>query len=327
MRVLVTGGAGYIGSHTVRALRERGDDVVVLDSMEFGHRAALADTPLVQGDTADEELVARLLAEHAIEAVIHFAAYKSAGESMERPARYFQNNVCGTLGLLRAMQRVGVPHIVFSSSSAVYGTPEHLPVSEASPLRPESPYGESKLMVEQMLRWFETCHGLRFASLRYFNAAGAALDARIGEDWTVTLNLIPLVMKAALGKLPQLTVYGSDYPTPDGTAIRDYIHVVDLADAHIMALEHLRAHQRSLILNLGTGHGSSVKEVIDTAREVSGVDIPVQYADRRPGDPVALYADRAKAQQALGWQPRYDLREIIASAWRWHSTHPNGYRE
>jgi len=327
MRVLVTGGAGYIGSHTVRALRERGDDVVVLDSMEFGYRAALADTPLVQGDTADEELVARLLAEHAIEAVIHFAAYKSAGESMERPDRYFQNNVCGTLGLLRAMRRVGVPHIVFSSSSAVYGTPERLPVSEESPLHPESPYGESKLMVEQMLRWFEACHGLRFASLRYFNAAGAALDARIGEDWTVTLNLIPLVMKAALGKLPQLTVYGSDYPTPDGTAIRDYIHVVDLADAHIMALEHLRAHQRSLILNLGTGHGSSVKEVIDTARQVSGVDIPVQYADRRPGDPVALYADRAKAQQALGWQPRYGLREIIASAWRWHSTHPNGYRE
>ena len=327
MRVLVTGGAGYIGSHTVRALRERGDDVVVLDSMEFGYRAALADTPLVQGDTADEELVARLLTEHAIEAVIHFAAYKSAGESMERPARYFQNNVCGTLSLLRAMQRVGVPHIVFSSSSAVYGTPEHLPVNEESPLHPESPYGESKLMVEQMLRWFETCHGLRFASLRYFNAAGAALDARIGEDWTVTLNLIPLVMKAALGKLLQLTVYGSDYPTPDGTAIRDYIHVVDLADAHIMALEHLRAHQRSLILNLGTGHGSSVKEVIDTAREVSGMDIPVQYADRRPGDPVALYADRAKAHQDLGWQPRYGLREIIASAWRWHSTHPNGDRE
>lgn len=325
MQVLVTGGAGYIGSHTVALLRERGYGVVVLDTLEYGHEAAIGDTPFVQGDTADEALLARVFAEHGIEAVIHFAAYKAPGESMQQPERYFQNNVCGTLALLSAMHKANVKHIVFSSTCAVYGTPATLPVSELNALHPESPYGESKLMVEQMLRWFNECHGLRFASLRYFNAAGAMPDASIGEDWTLTLNLIPLVMKAALGKAPQVNVFGTDYPTPDGTAIRDYIHVLDLADAHIKALEFLQANDRSEVFNLGTGHGSSVQAIVTTAKRISGVDIPIKYTDRRPGDPVAIYADNTKARTMLGWEPQYDLEQIIESAWRWHSSHPDGF--
>jgi UDP-glucose 4-epimerase len=325
MKVLVTGGAGYIGSHTVRLLRERGYGVVVLDSMEFGHRAAIDDTPLIEGDTADESLVRRVLEEQGIEAVIHFAAYKNAGESVEQPERYFDNNVCGSLSLLRAMKDAGVRYLVFSSTCAVYGTPNKLPVAEDNDLHPESPYGESKRMVEQILHWFDVCHGLRYASLRYFNAAGAWPDASIGEAWRVTLNLIPLVMKAALGRAPTIKVFGTDYPTPDGTAIRDYIHVVDLADAHIKALEYLVGQDRSDIFNLGTGTGSSVQEVIDVARRVSGVDIPVAYTERRKGDPVAIYADNTKARDVLGWQPQYGLEEIVRHAWQWHSTRPDGY--
>ena len=325
MTVLVTGGAGYIGSHTVRLLRERGYKVVVLDSLEFGHAAAIGDTPFVQGDIGDEELLARVFAEHQVESVIHFAAYKAPGESMEQPERYFDNNVAGTNRLLRAMQRSNVKSFVFSSSCSVYGTPDKLPVSETNPLHPESPYAESKLMVEQMLKWYDVCHQLRSASLRYFNAAGAAFDAQIGEDWTLTLNLIPLVMKAAVGKAQVVKVYGTDYPTRDGTAIRDYIHVLDLADAHIRALEYIRANDRSEIFNLGTGVGSTVQEIVDLARKVSGVDIPVEYTGRRPGDPVAIYADNDRAGELLQWEPQYGLEEIIESAWKWHSTHPNGY--
>ncbi len=325
MTVLVTGGAGYIGSHTVRLLRERNYPVVVLDNMEFGHRAAIGDIPLVEGDIADEQLLGRVFAEHDVDSVIHFAAYKAPGESMEQPERYFDNNVCGTNRLLRAMQRAGVRYFVFSSSCSVYGTPDKLPVSENNVLHPESPYAESKLMVEQMLKWYDVCHKLRYVSLRYFNAAGASLDAKIGEDWTMTLNLIPLVMKAALGKLSAVKVFGTDYPTRDGTAIRDYIHVVDLADAHIRALEFMREHDRSEILNLGTGRGSTVQEIVDTTRRISGVDIPVEYSGRRPGDPVAIYADNTKAREVLGWEPQHHLDEIIQSAWQWHSTHPNGY--
>ncbi len=327
MAVLVTGGAGYIGSHTVRLLRERQYDVVVLDSMEFGHRAAIGDTPLVEGNIDDEQLLARVFAEHNVDSVIHFAAYKAAGESMQQPERYFDNNVCGTNRLLHAMQRANVKHFVFSSSCSVYGTPKQLPVSEHNELHPESPYAESKLMVEQMLKWYDVSHKLRYVSLRYFNAAGASMDAKIGEDWTVTLNLVPLVMKAALGKTPLVKVFGTDYPTPDGTAIRDYIHVIDLADAHIKALEYLRAKDESNIFNLGTGHGSSVQQVIDTTKRVSGVDVPVEYAARRPGDPVAIYSDNTKVREVLGWLPQYGLEEIIGSAWQWHSTHPNGYED
>lgn len=325
MSILVTGGAGYIGSITVRLLGERGFEVVVLDTLEYGNRAAIGDVPLVVGDTRDETLLGRVIAEHDVDAVIHFAAYKNPGESMQQPERYFENNTCGTLGLLRAMQAAGVGNIVFSSTCAVYGTPKELPVAETNQLNPESPYGESKLMVEQMLKWFDVCHGLRYASLRYFNAAGAWPDASLGEDWRITLNLVPLVMKAALGRSAMVKVFGTDYPTPDGTAIRDYIHVVDLADAHIRALEYLRSADTSAIFNLGTGRGSSVKEVFDTAVRISGVDIPVEYTTRRPGDPVAIYADNRKARELLGWQPQYGLEDIVEHAWRWHSSHPDGY--
>lgn len=324
--ILVTGGAGYIGSHTVRVLRQQGYGVVVLDSLEKGFRAAIGDTPLVQGNFGDAALLDRLFAERHFDAVIHFAAYKAVGESMSNPARYFENNVANTLTLLDAMRRAKVRHIVFSSSAAVYGTPDSAPVSEEHPLRPESPYGESKAIVERMLRWFDVSGELRSVSLRYYNAAGAALDGDIGEASTKTENLIPLVMKAALGQAPALTVFGTDYPTPDGTAIRDYIHVVDLAEAHVKALEYLRSRERSDVFNLGTGVGSSVQQVLDVARRVSGVDIPVVYAARRAGDPIGVWADTRRAKERLGWQARYDLETIITTAWQWHSSHPEGYR-
>ena len=325
MQVLVTGGAGYIGSHTVRLLRERGYDVVVLDSLEYGYRAAVGDTPFVQGNISDESLLRQVFEQYHVEAVIHFAAYKAPGESMEQPERYFENNVCGTLKLLESMQRAGIRYFVFSSTCAVYGTPSTLPVSENNALHPESPYGESKLMVEQMLKWFDVCHGLRSVSLRYFNAAGAAFDGTIGEDPRRTMNLIPLVMQAAMGQRPEVKVFGTDYPTPDGTAIRDYIHIMDLADAHIKALEYLITGKPSNTFNLGTGTGSSVQEVITTAKQVSEVDIPVEYVGRRPGDPVAIYADNAKAREQLGWNPQYGLEEIVRTAWDWHSAHPEGW--
>ena len=325
MAILVTGGAGYIGSHTVRLLRSRGYEVVVLDSMEFGHREAIGDTPLVVGDIADRHLVARTVADNGVDAVIHFAAYKAAGESMTNPGRYFSNNVAGTAALLDALHHAGVTRLVFSSTSAVYGTPDRLPVGEDQAVRPESPYGESKALVERMLYWYDACHGLRSVSLRYFNAAGAASDGSNGEDWTVTLNLVPLVMKALLGRSPELKVFGTDYPTLDGTAIRDYIHVDDLADAHLRALGYLSDGGGSNVFNLGTGSGSTVRQVIAAAEKASGRSVPVAEAPRRAGDPVALYSDSAKAGAVLGWSARHSLDEIVASAWAWHSTHPDGY--
>ncbi len=325
MSVLVTGGAGYIGSHTVAELRRRGREVVVLDSLELGHRAAVLDAPLVVGDIADARLVTDTVAEYGVEAVVHFAGYKAAGESMEQPERYFTNNVGGTNALLHALQQAGVSRFVFSSSCAVYGTPTELPVAEDHLLDPESPYGESKRMVEQMLAWYDACHDLRSVSLRYFNAAGASADNQIGEDWTVTLNLVPLVMKAALGRIPHISVYGTDYPTDDGTAIRDYVHVDDLADAHVRALDHLDDGGSTTVVNLGTGEGSSVRQVIDTARRVSDVDIPVVETNRRPGDPVVVYGDNRRAAEVLGWKPTRGLEDVVASAWRWHSSHPDGY--
>jgi UDP-glucose 4-epimerase len=325
MRVLVTGGAGYIGSHTVKVLRERGDQVVVLDTLELGHRAALGKTPVIVGSTHDQTLVKEIIGDRKIEAVIHFAAYKAAGESMIAPAKYFDNNVTGSLRLLHALRQEGVKYFVFSSTAAVYGTPQTLPVRETDPLHPENPYGESKLMVEQMLRWFDVCHGLRSVSLRYFNAAGAVADGTMGEDPRRAQNLVPLVMNAATGRTPDVKVFGTDYPTPDGSAIRDYIHVMDLADAHARALDYLRQNDRSEVFNLGTGHGASVLEVLNAARRITGVDIRADQVARRPGDPVAVYADNAKAKTLLGWQAQHGLEEIIASAWRWSSSHPDGY--
>lgn len=325
MTVLVTGGAGYIGSHTVRLLREQGESVVVLDSLVTGHQAAIGDTPLIIGDIADEHLLDRLFAEYEVDAIIHFAAYKAPGESMADPGKYFDNNVCGTLSLLRAMTRYGTDTLVFSSSCSVYGTPTDLPVSESHPLHPESPYAASKHIVEQFLQWYDTCHNIRYCSLRYFNAAGAALDALIGENWFDTLNLIPLLMKAALERRSAVPIYGTDYPTPDGTAIRDYIHVLDLADAHLRALNYLRTVKRSEIINVGTGKGSSVREILDLIQHVSGTKVPVVYTGRRPGDPVAIWADNTKARSTLGWSPQYTLEDIIRTAWQWHSTHLDEY--
>ncbi len=324
MTTLVTGGAGYIGSHTARLLRQRGRDVVVLDSLELGRRDAVLDAPLVVGDVADADLVARTVEEHGIDEVVHFAAYKAAGESMEQPERYFANNVGGTNALLDTLVRCGVDRFVFSSTCAVYGTPTELPVSEGHRLHPESPYGESKRMVEQMLDWYDACHGLRSVRLRYFNAAGAASDGRIGEDWTVTLNLVPLVMKALLGAVPELTVFGTDYPTPDGTAIRDYVHVEDLADAHVRALDHLADGGASEAVNLGTGTGSSVQQVIDAAEVASGRTVPVRYGGRRAGDPVQVFGDNRRAAALLGWKPERELADIVASAWRWHRSQVEG---
>lgn len=319
MSVLVTGGAGYIGSHTVRRLRRRGDDVVVLDNLEFGHRDSVADTPLVVGDIADEELVGDTVAQHGVDSIVHFAAYKAAGESFENPGRYFINNVAGTARLLEAAYQGGVSRFVFSSTCAVYGTPAQTPVDEEAPIHPESPYGESKALVERMLHWYDVCHRFRSVSLRYFNAAGAAMDGSLGEDWTVSLNLVPLAMKALLGAGPALRVFGTDYPTPDGTAIRDYIHVDDLADAHLKALDYLSSGGETVALNLGTGVGSSVRQVLAAAEKAAGRPVPAQDSPRRPGDPVALWADSRRAREVLGWQARYGLEDIVTSAWQWHS--------
>jgi UDP-glucose-4-epimerase GalE len=327
MSILVTGGAGYIGSHTVRLLRERGRNVVVVDSMEFGHAAALGDTPLVRADIADRQAIERVIRDHDVDAVMHFAAYEAARGSMERPGRYFDNNVGRSAALLETLAELGVMRMIFSSTSAVYGTSDRLPVSEDSAIRPESPYGESKAIIERMMSWYDRCLGLRSVSLRYFNAAGAWLDGSIGEDWTVALNLVPVVMKTALGRRGALRVFGSDYPTPDGTAIRDYVHVIDLADAHLKALELLENGGESTAVNLGTGVGSSVFEVLASAEKAIGRPVPYELAPRRPGDPVALYSDGDRAHRLLGWNPLYGLDEIVSSAWAWHSTHLDGFGE
>lgn len=327
MKVLVTGGAGYIGSHTVRELSRRGYDVVVLDTMEYGSRYVLQGVRLLQGNVTDSALLQRIFQQEQPDAVMHFAAYKAPGESMQKPGVYFRNNLLGTLSLLEAMVQAEIHYCIFSSSCSIFGNPAQLPVTEETPFAPESVYGETKLMGETLLKWFDRTADVKYISLRYFNAAGASLDGVIGEDWTRTSNLIPLVMKAALGKIPSVKIFGTDYPTPDGTAIRDYIHVVDLAEAHVKALEHVMQSQRSTAYNLGTGKGNSVQEVIDTIRRVSGRDFRVDVAPRRPGDPMAIWADTCKAEQELGWKARYDLETIVQTAWAWHSTHPDGVEE
>jgi len=325
MSVLVTGGAGYIGSHTVRRLTALGHEVVVLDSMEYGHRNAVIEAELVEGNVADLDLVVELCSRRDITQVVHFAAYKNVGESMEQPSRYWLNNVTGTVKLVEAMLTAGVNDIVFSSSCSVYGNPAEVPVSEGAAIRPESIYAESKAMTERILYWYGVTHGLRSVSLRYFNAAGASEDSRIGEDWRETLNLVPVVMKATLGRRPPVQVFGTDYPTPDGTCIRDYIHVDDLADAHVKALDYLKAGGESTALNVGTGTGSSVMEVISATERISGQKVPWTASPRRAGDPVAVYADPKLASELLDWHPKHGLDDIIASAWNWHSTHLDGY--
>ena len=316
--ILVTGGAGYIGSHTVRAFREAGRDVVVVDTLELGEADAVIDATVVEGDIADRDLVVSVLGDFAVSDVVHFAAYKSVGESMESPGKYWHNNVAGTAALLDACRSGGVERFVFSSSCSVYGTPDHVPVTEDAAIAPESVYAETKATVERMLRWYETTDGLRSVSLRYFNAAGASSDGRIGEDWDHSINLIPLAMKAVLLEDRRLQVFGADYDTPDGSCIRDYIHVEDLADAHLKALEYLAGGGPTVELNLGTGVGSSVFDVIAATEQVAGRPVPHDVVGRRAGDPVSTFADPAHALDVLGWTARHGLDEIVKTAYDWH---------
>ncbi len=325
MTILVTGGAGYIGSHTVRMLRARGRDVVVLDTLELGHRDALLGAELVVGDIRDRALVTEVCRSRSVTQVVHFAAYKNVGESMVVPDKYWLNNVAGTVDLVEAMLAAEVRNIVFSSSCSVNGTPPAVPVTEDAPIAPESVYAESKATVERILRWYGVTHGLTAVNLRYFNAAGASDDSAIGEDWTQSLNLIPLVMKAILGRRGPVHVFGDDYPTPDGTCIRDYIHVDDLADAHIRALTYLDQGGATVSLNVGTGIGSSVLDVIRSAERVSGRPVPYEIVARRAGDPVSTFADPTRIRSVLGWESTRSLDQIVESAWRWHSTHLDGY--
>ena len=318
--VLVTGGAGYIGSHTVRALREAGRDVVVLDSLELGRREAVIDAPLVEGDINDKDLVSTTCNEHGVTQLVHFAAYKSVGESMGSQGKYWRNNIAGSAELFEACLASGVNDIVFSSSCSVYGTPDVVPVTEDAALDPESIYAETKAMVEKMLYWYGQTSDLRSVSLRYFNAAGASFDGRIGEDWTYSINLVPLAMKALLLKDRRLKVFGDDYDTPDGTCIRDYIHVNDLADAHVKALDYLGKGGETVAVNLGTGVGSSVLDVLNATAAAAGEPVPYDIAPRRAGDPVSTFADPSFAEATLGWKAEHDLTAIVDSAYAWHKS-------
>ena len=325
MRILITGGAGYIGSLTARHLAGAGHAPIVFDDLRNGHRAAVGSLPFVVGDVRDADLVAATIDRNGIDAVIHFAALKSVEDSVADPGAYFDDNVGGTLGVLQAMARSGVRRIVLSSSCAVYGMPDSLPVTESSPIRPMNPYGETKAMSERLLPWFESAYGIRSAALRYFNAAGAADDGSAGEDWTGAQNLIPVVLRTAAGRQPVVRIFGTDHPTPDGTAIRDYIHVLDLAEAHRCALETIDREDASLTVNVGTGVGASVRQVLDAARRITGREIPADEAPRRAGDPPAIWADTRLAGERLRWRATRGLDDIVTSAWRWHSSHPDGY--
>jgi UDP-glucose 4-epimerase len=322
VRILVTGGTGYIGSATVRALLERRHHLVILDSLEFGSVQALEALgvahDLVKGSITDSALLDQIFDAQPIDAVIHFAAYKRGSESLSRPSDYFLTNVGGTLGLLDSMVRHGVKNFIFSSSGAIYGNPTRVPVGEDEAPAPQSPYGEGKVMIEKALPWYSRAYGLNYASLRYFNAAGAAPDGLIGEDLRYTSNLIPLAIKAALGLATTFTINGTDYPTPDGTCIRDFIHVSDLAEAHMLALDHIVRTKTSAIYNLGSGQGTTIRQVVETVKRITGVDFAVTELPRRAGDVVELWADSRKAQAELHWRPRYNLDDMVATAYAWH---------
>ena len=328
MTILVTGGAGYIGAHTVRALRDASREVVVLDTLERGNREAVIDAKLIVGDVSDDALVAKICADYKIDGVVHFAAYKAVGESMTHPEMYWNNNVASTKKLLATLQRLNVKRFVFSSSAAVYGTPKTAPVNESAPTVPESVYAETKLAIENELTDLakSSNSAMSSVSLRYFNAAGASSDNKIGEDWSTSQNLVPQVMRALIDKSFKLKIFGNDYPTADGTCIRDYIHVEDLAAAHVKALEYLENGGATTVCNIGTGQGTSVLQLIEITSQVAKQTVPYENAARRAGDPVNVYADVAMAKKVLGWQSKRDLQSIIESAYKWHSTHPNGYR-
>ena len=329
MSVLICGGAGYIGSHNVRAFRQHGDDVIVVDSLETGHRASVPeDVKFYEGDIRNSETLARIFTENEIESVIHFCAYSLVGESVDKPLKYFDNNVGGMITLLEAMQKFDVKRIIFSSTAATYGEPKRVPILETDPTEPTNPYGESKRIMEKMMNWVSQRYDIRYVSLRYFNVAGAWHDGSIGEDHKCETHLIPLILQVPMGRREFITVYGNDYPTDDGTCIRDYIHVEDLAKAHILALEYLRNGGESNIFNLGSGDGYSVMEMIKAARKVTGHPIPAKVGQRRAGDPARLVADSTKARKILKWQPEITkMEDIIATAWKWHSSHPDGYAD
>lgn len=327
MAILVLGGAGYIGSHAVDQLINKGYDVVVVDSLFTGHRDAVhQDAKFYQGDIRDKAFLNDVFEQETIDGVMHFAAFSLVGESVEKPLEYFNNNVYGMQVLLEVMHGHDVKHIVFSSTAATYGEPEVVPIAEDMPTNPKNPYGESKLMMEKMMKWCDNAYGMKYVALRYFNVAGAKADASIGEDHDPETHLVPIILQVALGQRQALKIFGDDYDTPDGTCIRDYVQVEDLIAAHILALEYLKAGNDSNVFNLGSNNGYSVKEMLDAAREATGKEIPAEIAPRRAGDPAKLVAASEKAKTVMGWEPAYtDIKEIIRTAWNWHVSHPNGY--
>lgn len=324
--ILVCGGAGYIGSHMVAELLENNHEVVVLDSLVKGHKEALLGGKLYIGDLRDRKILDKVFTENKIDAVIDFAAFSLVGESMTGPLKYFNNNVYGTISLLEAMRDYNVKYIVFSSTAATYGEPEIVPITENSKTVPTNAYGESKLLVEKILRWCDHAYGIKYTTLRYFNAAGAHISGKIGEDHSPETHLIPIILDVALGNREKIMMFGDDYDTKDGTCVRDYIHVSDLASAHSLALKRLMNGGDSAIYNLGNGTGFTVKEMVEIARKVTGHPIPAEVAERRAGDPAVLIASSKKAMDELGWKPKYaDVETIISTAWNWHKNHPNGY--
>ncbi|ALO03628.1 UDP-glucose 4-epimerase GalE [Lactiplantibacillus paraplantarum] len=327
MSILVLGGAGYIGSHMVDRLVEHGTDVVVVDNLITGHRAAVnSAAKFYQGDLRDADFLNHVFDTEDIEAVVHFAAFSIVPESMSKPLKYFDNNTGGMITLLETMQAHDVKQIVFSSTAATYGTPKQIPIKETDPQLPINPYGASKLMMEQIMHWADAAYGIKFVALRYFNVAGAKPDGSIGEDHGPETHLVPIILQVAQGKRDELKIFGDDYNTPDGTNVRDYVHVIDLADAHILALKYLAAGNDSNAFNLGSSTGFSNKQMLAAAREVTGQPIPAKLAPRRPGDPDSLVAASDKARDVLGWQPNYDnVNDIIETAWAWTQKHPNGY--